>query len=363
MSVKADFAGHLSLPDELLVQINSENYLFQISKKRDTPEGTALYGKTPAAKREVFSFKHVMASELAASLDGSIIFAADDFMISGLHSDMNSIEAASFIAEISGNRSRTVNGNRSLVFSLSKNNPVYSPENIISWEKSYVKPEGTFTEVVYGQSSESITIEPSTRTANTSEKIVINIYLLTDTQIISNASLRKTASMIPVTVTEQVLFEDGAGALTKPSYKMLSPNVRASGKSVFVKDGSGIKEVTYVTLRNTYELSSASSGEFAVFAYMKNRALFIKGANGTKKTIHAPHLSDHVSAIKLAKSEYAENGEKLFLEIPHTNIINTTSGLNIKTMHGGGALTGVKINIETNPVRITDRLEVLQWQK
>lgn len=98
-------------------------------------------------------------------------------------------------------------------------------------------------------------------------------------------------------------------------------------------------------------------------AYINNSALFLRGGTSIKTKIEAPHLTDHVSAFRLAEKKYRKDGAKLELTTTHDNIINTTSGLNLSTAYGSGAVTGAKRHIQGNPVKITDKLEVLQWQK
>jgi hypothetical protein len=88
----------------------------------------------------------------------------------------------------------------------------------------------------------------------------------------------------------------------------------------------------------------------------------MKGS-GSITSISAENICDHATAYKLAKSKLAEASDKLTLVTTHSNILNTTGALKVKTPYGTGEAISASINISTAPLKITDKLEVQIWQR
>lgn len=361
--LSAEFYGHIKVPSILQTDINSVQYIFETDSYTKSGETTFVKAKHAEGAVRKIKRNHILASEIAAAFGGELVFAGTDQMLKGIDISGGHFEAAKFIAETTNQRYRILSGKRSLVYGISADNPVFQPENIISWGITRNSRKNALTEIIYGSSGDDfITIETDRARACAGESVTLRIYSLADTDISSSAPITKTASKTFETVTETVLFEDGTGRISKPAYQVFTDGITAKGKTVFFS-GSSMKQVSYSACYDTYELKSDTEGGFAVFASLKDRVFFVRGTGAEKKTIYAPHLCSRVSALQYAEAEYDKNRALLYAEIPHTGIINTTCGLNIKTPYGSGALIGAKIRVETKPLKITNRLEVSLWQK
>jgi len=350
---------------KLDISISETKYSFDL-KGVDFSEGvfraSLVYG-TADMKKSV-DMKNIRASEAAAFFE-NIVFDTDDFILREAHGEYTHFEFAVFLAEISGSLVKRLPEGASLIYRKSANNHIYRPENIIYAEEKYEPAEIACIQVMYGRYGDGHTaVEPSVRKTKTGSTISLKVYGDSGRKIYSDAPhIKLCAKGISEICTENVFFKNGKGGVSKPPSAMLTAGIRYDGRDVYCGNSVFSKEVTYKTVYDLYEMSSEKAGDMTFYVQTGNTASFFTGKSGITETIYAPEICDHTTAIRIAEKRYENHARVKILTAPHSSVLNTSAGLNIKTAFAEGAVTGALIDIKNAPVRITDRLEVLPWQK
>lgn len=362
-SVTADFTPLAKIPDSLTIAINGAEYSFDTVSAVTTKDGTEITAEAYALPEKKTLEHGVIRSDECAAIFEGVIHSSPAFTARDINGTFDGFELAALLAEQSGSFVRLMPDGRSMVFMPDKNSPVYEPADVISFEKRYVKQQPSGAEVIYGRSGENyVSIEPSVRKTRTGSIATVKVYG-TDSKIFADgAEVAKTASGIYETVTEDVFFENGSGTLSRPALTLLTEGMKADGRKITSAKGCGYARVSYVTRFNSYEISSNSPADVTICARLDSRALVLCGS-GEVKTVHAPHVCDYVTAVKIAKAYIASLYRTSKITALHSELINTPDGLVLKTPYVEGPITGAQINIENNPVRVTDILEVSAWQR
>jgi len=359
LSIDAVFKPLKNVPKAISIHINEERYTFITESSTSSPERCGITGVLEN-KNVSIEPSIAKASELCAD-ESDIIFASQDFMTSDICGDMAEHDLAAMLADMSGTYARQMADGRSMVYKIDKHSTSYTPDHILSWEKISAANSIGSVEVIYGKNGDNyITLEPLTKKAQKQTKL--KVYGKSGIPVRADGGVSKVISRgNKEVVTENVIFEKGRGKLAKPCTKMLTSGISADGKNITAESGCISTSITYETSYDLYEIS-ANSGDMTICAYLENRVVLLNG-DGEQKSISAENICDHVTAYRLAKGILDRQGSKLNLLTTHSNIINTTNGINVECSAGSGALISASININTNPVKITDRLEVLSWQR
>jgi hypothetical protein len=345
-------------PKSIDILINGEAYAFRIDTAEHSPEQCTLTGSMPSGYASVTAgIKR--ASALCAD-DTDIIFSAADFVTQGIEADGTDHGIAVMLAEMCGAKARQMKDGRSMVYDASSC-AVYTPKHILSWAKTSPERFKGAVEVIYGKNGDDhITLEPSSRKAV--KGISLKVYGKSGIPVRADGGkLKLINSGNRETVTEGIIFENGYGRLSKPCMKILSAGFTADGKKVYADASCITAGIRYETTYDLYTVS-AESDSVTLCAYLDNRVVIMKGS-GSITSISAENICDHATAYKLAKSKLAEASDKLTLVTTHSNILNTTGALKVKTPYGTGEAISASINISTAPLKITDKLEVQIWQR
>ena len=269
-------------------------------------------------------------------------------------------EIAVTLAEMCGANARQMKDGRSMIYDFISSS-LYTPEHILSWSKAYPERFRGGIEVIYGKNGDDhITLEPSSKRA--AKGVSLKVYGKSGLPIKADSGNVKLINRgNRETITEEIIFENGYGRLSKPCIKMLSAGFSADGKKVYADSPCITASVRYETSYDLYTVS-ASSDIVTLCAYMDNRVLIMKGS-GSITSLRSENICDHAAAYRLAKSKLAESSDTLTLETTHSNILNTTSAIKVQTPYGTGGALSASINISTAPLKITDKLEVQIWQR
>jgi hypothetical protein len=345
-------------PKSIDIFINGEAYTFIIETAEHSPERCTLTGIIPSRYASVTAGVKRASALCADNTD--IIFSAADFVTQGIEADGTDHGIAVMLAEMCGAKARQIKDGRSMVYDAGST-AVYTPEHILSWAKTTPESFKGAVEVIYGKNGDDhITLEPSSGRAI--KEISLKVYGKSGIPVRADGGkLKLINSGNRETVTEDIIFENGYGRLSKPCIKMISAGFTADGKKVYADASCITAGIRYETTYDLYTVS-AESDRVTVCAYLDNRVVIMKG-RGAKKSITAENICDHATAYKLAKSKLAEASGKLTLLTTHSNVLNTTSALKVKTPYGTGEALSASINISTAPLKITDKLEVQLWQR
>ncbi|PLX68635.1 MAG: hypothetical protein C0603_05640 [Denitrovibrio sp.] len=364
MSLNASFSFLNSIPTELLISINDIDYNFTTTSSTSSYKGIEIEAESMATSRKkIISYNYQLATDAVAQF-GDIIFAGDQFLSASINGSYSSYKFARKLSEASGNYARQLPSNN-LIFNTSKSNPTYEPSNILDWIKVEPKKRYSCVEVIYGKRGDDyITIEPSIRKKKIGGQISLRVYGSLGKTLNTNAtSLKALQKSITEEITEDVFFENGIGKLSKPANTTLTEGVTATGKRVVSDSSCQMMAVRYLTTYDLYEITSNIASDMTFCVYLENIAYLLTGETGDVKKLVEESICDHTTAINRAKTFLHSEANKTTLVTTHDNIINTTSGLNIKSKYGTGPLIGASIHIDSNPIKITNKLEVLQWQK
>lgn len=359
MAAEAVFKPFAEIPKELTFKINDESYNFITSayEQSNTECTISAYAPSPALK---ISAKTSRASELCAE-NTNIIFSASDFITDAIDEEITEHQLAVTLAEMCGGKARQMKDGRSMIFDTSVTTATYEPDHILSWIKtSPDKFKGTI-EVIYGKNGDDyITLEPSSKKAF--KGVSLKVYGRSGLHVKAEGGLLKLISRgNNELVSENIIFENGKSRLSKPCTEMISEGITADGKKVYADASCISASVKYKTTYDLYTVT-AKSDNATICAYLENRILIVRGTEESE-SYTAEKIFDLATAYRLAKSKLAAKGGRLTLITTHSNILNTTSAIKAKTPYGTGEVISASVNISTNPLKITDRLEVQTWQR
>jgi len=357
-SAEAEFKNLPDIPDEFHININEESYLFETEQATSKASTTLLNGtlKIEDTVRGYSGAKK--ASDVSA--ESGIIFAADDFVVN-LQGELTALQAAKTIADNSGSLVRTLPSGDIVI--IDGREVTYEPSEIISMEMTKTRNKIACVEVVYGKTGDDyVTLEPEIRSTHPNNSILVRVYGTAQAPEISRGGIQKVSSGREE-ITEDVIFTQGRGRLSKPAQSVFTNDITFDGKNVYTNRNCIFLTISYSTCYELYEISLNGSGEISLCLFLKNRAALFTGSGRGHKTILSPGIFDHVTAVRCARSLLKKTGSKIRLKTPHSNIINTPSPILLKTPAGSGSLLSAEISIENSPLKITDILEGAQWQK
>lgn len=362
-SVTAEFKPLLRVPDNLNIWINSEEYSFETISAVSTENQTHITAEIQMPETYVsMDGGYMRASALAA--DAGIIWAADGFVTGGITGEFTGFQLAALLAEQSGAGVRVMGGGSPLVYGFT-GPAVYEPQNILHFKKRTTGEKYSALEITYGKSGDSyISIVPSVKKTHAGSSISLRVYGQGEKRVTADgASLVKTKAGITETVTEDITFQSGAGRLSKPALAVLTPGVTADGKTAACGELTGVKSVSYKTVCDIYSVTSGTPGQAAVFAGAGNTAVVLTGTGGPVKAIKTPYICDHVTAVRRGRAFLQKNAAVSEITAAHSGALNTPSAIAVRSAYCEGPIKSAKIRIENNPVKITDILEVLTWQR
>ena len=357
LTLKASFSPMIKVPKRIQININTESYYFEVDafdQSNESLEITAIYSDTDKSS---INIKNRRASKICADYS-SVIFSANDFLVGNIEEDITDFELAKLLSTLSGTSARQLPDGRAMVFESQKSSSVYKPENILSWKKISKTPVSS-VEVVYGKSGDNyITLEVESKATNGST--VLKVYSEDQPEIKADKGVLSLLSRGNCeTITEEVVLTNGKGTISKPALFAISDEIKADGKTIYTSAQCQTVSVTYETIYDEYILSSDKEQNLTVCAYLENRAIIITGENGEDLSIDLPDICDEVTAYRAARSLFRSKSERSVIRTTHSNIINSTSGLKVKTPYCEGFLNSAKIIINTNPMKIIEELEVV----
>ena len=344
-------------PRRVSIDLNGVFYGFDVISCSEAGGKAVISGIMPEPEGSFTADIEAMkASEAVMLLSGKIVWAAEDFT-ARIKGTFTHWSLASHLADSAGLSARLLPNGYIAVTGGGTTHGI-RPEGVFA--RTFKKYEQKYKAVTVNYRdniSDHVHIEaPAEAGLNTEVKI--RLYHSGSSRLLSDSTeLTKTSGGITETVTENILFGNGAGTLSLPAVKMLTEGITAEGKKASSAGINGWREVAYTAVYDLYTLTETAEIKRYVRAVTDSSVtVFFKGGRETL-TVDAPAVLDCVTALRLAHS-LAANPETITLETTRTDGLNTPAGLFCKSSFGRGRVASAKIKINADPLAVKNIIEV-----
>lgn len=350
-SVSAVFDASFA-PKSVVFDINGEIFTFRTEKVKKGVTQTTVTAVMQTESRPVFiDIKAAEASELTLNHTENIIWTAENHAVTDVRGTYTPYELALLCARSRQTVRLLPTGY--VVVSGGGSDYTVTPYAVFSWETETRECPYSSVTVNYGGGAAYIEADAE---AEAGGYALIKVFgggsLSTDAD-----SLTLIRKGVEAVYTEEIFFNNGAGKTLRPPTSVSTPNTSYHGTSVYIEGAHGYRAVTYTSEYNEYMLRSAYEGRKYVEIIGEGSVTLLTGRQGTAKNITLPHVSDRAEALRTAR-ENAASTKTSKVTIPRTKELTLPTGLNFRYGRIKGRITAASISIKTDPLIITDTIEV-----
>lgn len=336
--------------------INGVTYQFDVTSV-SASDGKTVLGGTMQEPEGSFSADVICrASEAAAELSGKIIWAARDFVAS-VKGTFTHMSLAQYLADSAGLSVRLLPDGY-IVVSGSGTDVSLAPSGVFSRTFNRNEHKYSVITVNYGSYESNYVHISAPSQAETGEAAQIRLYHTGNAILTSDSEyLTLLVRNVTETVTEDILFKNGKGALSVPAKTILTPEVTADGKNAVCGNLNGFKAVSYTAVYDLYSITEAADTKRYITASAGSAVVLLFSEGSQSLTFSAPALCDRVSALRLAHS-LADTTDRIALETTHMDGLCTPAGLLFKSRFGSGRLVSAVIKASGSPLAVKNIIEV-----
>ncbi|SDO04586.1 hypothetical protein SAMN04488516_11744 [Desulfonauticus submarinus] len=314
----------------------------------------------PFAKKNLFCFKNLLASQLASKV-AKVNFLIDDFFIPFFQQETYPLEVLKFIASVAGGQVRCSKNNFEIYYPYKKKTPI-KIVNILSiaYNESFDKID-TIQIIDDNKMNETIVIEANKTEVKPNEFITIKIYCFNKYKIKCNTDvciLKEKGTLEEI--EEDVVCENGEGTISKPILNIVSisetKKIKINGQKILT-DECKIVRVKYITKYDKWVVTNYKEAK-KLFCCVQTDSSFIykKGNTGIIKRVNTCIFNKYL-AKQIAEKEFAEQKPFLNITVPFSR--EYCQPQTVETPYGLGQIVGSEIIFTSNPLTIYNNLKVL----
>lgn len=371
-SAIADIELNLALKDnmfrdgsEIIALIEGDEYGFIAEETEQTADSLRIWGRAkiaelyePYAEKQDYAFSAGDGKDLAETISVAVLWLADSYQIGAFGGAMYPMDALQKIAEACGNEVRGLDS--AYVVNPFEIEGYISIDNVL--EKTVSRSADIYDAVRVTLSGDDLLIIDSEDTeAEVNKTVDVRIYssagykLKTDG--FNNMLVR---SKVRETITEDVQLTDGAGSLKYPVVRVLTEGITVYGQKIYAA-GCRYISVSYETEYDLWQVwSSEPMTGLVCIAETENTVL--AGAGARVLAADNELVTTTKTAEAFAKYTLNSNsGRTAKFKIAYMPELATLLPSGVRHNDFTGIITGLSVNIESNPLQIYHTLEVREY--